>query len=54
MQRHIRQVRRQFEALRPKRQIVYGEPDGHDLDLWPSFATSPTGAPAAPEPSASW
>jgi nitric oxide reductase NorD protein len=33
MQRHIRQVRRQFEALRPKRQIVYGEPDGHDLDL---------------------
>ena len=33
MQRRIRQVRRQFEALRPKRQIIYGEPDGHDLDL---------------------
>ena len=33
MQRRIRQVRRQFEALRPKRQISYGETDGHDLDL---------------------
>lgn len=33
MQRRIRQVRRQFEALRPKRQIIRGEPDGHDLDL---------------------
>lgn len=33
MQRRIRQVRRQFEALRPKRQIIPGEPDGHDLDL---------------------
>lgn len=33
MQRRIRQVRRQFEALRPKRQIIHGEPDGHDLDL---------------------
>jgi nitric oxide reductase NorD protein len=33
MQKRIRQVRRQFEALRPKRQIIHGEPDGHDLDL---------------------
>ena len=33
MQRRIRQVRRQFEALRPKRQTIRGEPDGHDLDL---------------------
>ncbi|MDQ0326088.1 nitric oxide reductase NorD protein [Rhodopseudomonas julia] len=33
MQRRIRQVRRQFEALRPKRQIFYGEPDGEEIDL---------------------
>jgi nitric oxide reductase NorD protein len=33
MQRRIRQVRRQFEALRPRRQVVRGEPDGDDLDL---------------------
>ncbi len=33
MQRRIRQVRRQLEALRSKRQIIPGEPDGHDLDL---------------------
>ena len=33
MQRRIRQVRRQFEALRPRRQIFQGEPDGDDLDL---------------------
>jgi nitric oxide reductase NorD protein len=33
MQRRIAQVRRQFEALRPKRQVVHGEPDGDELDL---------------------
>jgi nitric oxide reductase NorD protein len=33
MQRRIRQVRRQFEALRPRRRILHGEPDGYDLDL---------------------
>lgn len=33
MRRRIRQVRRQFEALRPRRQILRGEPDGDDLDL---------------------
>ncbi len=33
MQRRIHQVRRQFETLRPKREIVHGEPDGDDLDL---------------------
>ena len=33
MQRRIRQVRRQFETLLPKRQIIRGEADGHDLDL---------------------
>lgn len=33
MQRRIHQVRRQFEALRPRREIVHGEPDGDDLDL---------------------
>ena len=31
--RNIRQVRRQFEALRPRRQIVQAQPDGDDLDL---------------------
>lgn len=33
MQRRIRQVRRQFEALRPKRRLKYAEPDGFDIDL---------------------
>jgi nitric oxide reductase NorD protein len=33
MRRRIRQVRRQFEALRPKRQLMYGEVDGFDIDL---------------------
>ena len=33
MQRRIRQVRRQFEAPRPKRQVFHGQPDGDDLDL---------------------
>ncbi|NUB29753.1 protein norD, partial [Azospirillum brasilense] len=32
-QRRIRQVRRQFEALRPKRMVFTGQPDGDDLDL---------------------
>jgi nitric oxide reductase NorD protein len=32
-QRNIRQVRRQFEALRPRRQIIQAQPDGDDLDL---------------------
>lgn len=31
--RRIRQVRRQFEALRPRRQTRLAEPDGDDLDL---------------------
>ncbi|AWK85297.1 nitric oxide reductase activation protein NorD [Azospirillum thermophilum] len=31
--RRIRQVRRQFEALRPKRTLFTGQPDGDDLDL---------------------
>jgi nitric oxide reductase NorD protein len=31
--RRIRQVRRQFEALRPKRQVFPAQPDGDDLDL---------------------
>ncbi|KAA0680710.1 nitric oxide reductase activation protein NorD [Roseomonas genomospecies 6] len=31
--RRIRQVRRQFEALRPKRTVFTGQPDGDDLDL---------------------
>jgi nitric oxide reductase NorD protein len=33
MQRSIRRVRRQFEALRPRRQLFHGQPDGEDLDL---------------------
>ena len=32
-QRNVRQVRRQFEALRPRRQVVHAQPDGDDLDL---------------------
>lgn len=31
--RRIRRVRRQFEALRPRRQILIGQPDGDELDL---------------------
>ena len=31
--RRIRAVRRQFEALRPRRVILPGQPDGEDLDL---------------------
>lgn len=31
--RRIRQVRRQFEALRPKRMVFTAQPDGDDLDL---------------------
>lgn len=32
-QRNIRHVRRQFEALRPRRQTLHAEPDGEELDL---------------------
>ncbi|AGK56783.1 von Willebrand factor A [Hyphomicrobium denitrificans 1NES1] len=32
-QRNIRHVRRQFEALRPRRQTLHAEPDGDELDL---------------------
>src|SRR5690349_5274156 len=32
-QRRIRTVRRQFEALRPRRQRLTAQPDGDDLDL---------------------
>ncbi|MCW8969807.1 MAG: VWA domain-containing protein [Rhodospirillales bacterium] len=31
--RRIRKVRRQFEALRPRRQILTGQPDGPELDM---------------------
>ncbi|UEM02426.1 VWA domain-containing protein [Skermanella rosea] len=31
--RRIRLVRRQFEAMRPRRQVMTGQPDGDDLDL---------------------
>ena len=31
--RRIRRVRRQFEALRPRRRILHGQPDGEELDL---------------------
>ena len=31
--RRIRRVRRQFEALRPRRQILIAQPDGDELDL---------------------
>jgi nitric oxide reductase NorD protein len=31
--RRIRRVRRQFEALRPRRQILTAQPDGDELDL---------------------
>lgn len=33
MRRRIRQVRRQFEALRPRHQVMRAQADGHDLDL---------------------
>lgn len=33
MQKRIRAVRRQFEALRPRRIVLHGQPDGDDLDL---------------------
>jgi nitric oxide reductase NorD protein len=33
MRRRIRQVRRQFEALRPRHEPLRAQPDGHDLDL---------------------
>jgi nitric oxide reductase NorD protein len=31
--RHVRQVRRRFEALRPRHEVMRGQPDGHDLDI---------------------
>ncbi len=31
--RLIRQVRRRFEALRPRHELLRAQPDGHDLDL---------------------
>jgi nitric oxide reductase NorD protein len=31
--RRIRRVRRQFEALRPRRRILHAQPDGEELDL---------------------
>jgi nitric oxide reductase NorD protein len=31
--RNIRRVRRQFEALRPRRQTIQAQPDGDELDL---------------------
>ncbi|WP_027578881.1 VWA domain-containing protein [Bradyrhizobium sp. Ai1a-2] len=31
--RRIRQVRQQFEALRPRHELVRAQPDGHDLDI---------------------
>jgi nitric oxide reductase NorD protein len=33
MRRRIGQVRRQFEALRPRHELMRAQPDGHDLDL---------------------
>ncbi|WP_454625199.1 VWA domain-containing protein [Bradyrhizobium cenepequi] len=33
MHRRIRQVRRQFEALRPRHEFMRAQPDGHDLDI---------------------
>ncbi len=49
MQRCIKQVRRQFEALRPKRQTFYSQPDGDELDLTAlvqDVANRQAGAPA--------
>lgn len=31
--RHIRRVRRQFEALRPKHEVLRAQPDGEELDI---------------------
>jgi len=33
MRRHIHQVRRRFEALRPRHELMRAQADGHDLDL---------------------
>ena len=33
MRRHIRQVRRRFEVLRPRHELMRAQADGHDLDL---------------------
>jgi len=33
VRRHIRQVRRRFEALRPRHELMRAQADGHDLDL---------------------
>lgn len=33
MLRRIQRVRRQFEALRPRHELMRAQPDGHDLDL---------------------
>jgi nitric oxide reductase NorD protein len=33
MRRQIRQVRRRFEALRPRHEVMRGQADGHDLDI---------------------
>jgi nitric oxide reductase NorD protein len=33
MRRHIRQVRRRFEILRPRHELLRAQADGHDLDL---------------------
>jgi nitric oxide reductase NorD protein len=33
MRRHIRQVRRRFEVLRPRHERMRAQADGHDLDL---------------------
>lgn len=33
LRRRIRAVRRQFEALRPRRLVLHGQPDGDELDL---------------------
>jgi nitric oxide reductase NorD protein len=48
--RRIRRVRRQFEALRPRRQIQHAQPDGEDLDLSAvvrAFADRRAGAPGS-------
>ena len=33
VRRHIRQVRRRFEVLRPRHELMRAQADGHDLDL---------------------
>lgn len=33
MRRHIRQVRRRFEVLRPRHELMRAQADGHELDL---------------------